>query len=66
MDDIALNKSAAIQRCLQRINEEFQGKIENLNDFTTEDSIVLNLLRACEASIDLAMHRIAQNRLGIP
>ena len=28
--------------------------------------MVLNLLRACEASIDLAMHYVADGRLGVP
>ena len=66
MDDVEINKSATVRRCLERIDEEFQGQFKNLNDFKTEDSIVLNLLRACEAVIDLAMHRIAQGKLGIP
>ena len=26
----------------------------------------MNILRACEAAIDLAMHRVALGRLGIP
>ena len=66
IDDITLNKSAIIHRCLQRITEELQGDLGRLSNFTIQDSVVLNLLRACEASIDLAMHHVAQRRLGIP
>jgi uncharacterized protein YutE (UPF0331/DUF86 family) len=66
IDDIDLNKSAIIRRCLKRISEEYRGEPTRLNDFTIQDSVVLNLLRACEAAIDLAMHRVAQGRLGIP
>ena len=66
IDDIDLNKAAIIRRCLKRIAEEYQDDPTSLNDFTAQDSIVLNLLRACEAAIDLAMHRVAQRRLGIP
>jgi uncharacterized protein YutE (UPF0331/DUF86 family) len=66
IDDIVLNKSAIIRRCLKRITDEFQGDPRRLEDFTIQDSVVLNLLRACEASIDLAMHQVAQGRLGIP
>ena len=66
IDDITLNKSAIIRRCLQRITDEFQGDLRRLEDFTIQDSVVLNLLRACEASIDLAMHQVAKRRLGIP
>lgn len=66
IDDIHLNKSSVIRRCLARINEEFAGDPRRLQDFTVLDSVVLNLLRACEASIDLAMHVIAELRLGVP
>ena len=31
-----------------------------------EDSIVLNLQRACEAAIDLALRLVSLNRLGVP
>ncbi len=66
IDDITLNKSAIIHRCLKRISDEIQGDLGRLRNFTIQDSVVLNLLRACEASIDLAMHHVAQRRLGIP
>jgi uncharacterized protein YutE (UPF0331/DUF86 family) len=66
IDDIDLNKAAIIRRCLKRISEEYRDDPGRLDDFTIQDSIVLNILRACEAAIDLAMHRVAQGRLGIP
>jgi uncharacterized protein YutE (UPF0331/DUF86 family) len=66
IDDIDLNKAAIIRRCLQRIAEEYRDDPTRLDDFTTQDSIVLNILRACEAAIDLAMHRVALGQLGIP
>ncbi len=31
-----------------------------------QDSIVLNLQRSCEASLDAAMHLVRLNRLGVP
>jgi uncharacterized protein YutE (UPF0331/DUF86 family) len=37
-----------------------------LKDYTKQDSIILNIQRACEACIDLAMHIVAQERLGLP
>lgn len=64
--DIALNKAAIIRRCLRRVREEHAGDPSRLTDFTIQDSVVLNLLRACEAAIDLAMHFVAEKRLGIP
>ncbi len=36
---------------------------ENLEDFTKQDSIILNIQRACEASIDLAMHIVAGKKI---
>ncbi len=66
-DDVLLNKAATIERCLQRIREEYVGHEHALeNDYTRQDSITLNLQRACEASIDLAMHVVRKERLGLP
>jgi len=67
MDDVVLNKAATIERCIQRVNEVYAGEERNLcEDITRQDSIILNLQRACEAAIDLAMHAIREHRLGIP
>lgn len=65
-DDVVYNKIAIIERCLQRIHEEYQENQENLRNYTKQDSIILNIQRACEASIDLAMHIVALKGLGIP
>jgi len=66
-DDVILNKAGVIERCVARIREEHAGDDNNLlQDFTRQDSIILNLQRACEAAIDLAMHMVKVNRLGIP
>ena len=66
IDDIDLNKAAVIRRCIQLIAEEYRDDPARLDDFTIQYSIVLNILRACEAAIDLAMHRVALGKLGIP
>ena len=65
-DDVLLDKVTAIERCLGRVRELFADDPSRLDDQTVEDAIVLNLQRACEASIDLAMHAVATRRLGIP
>ena len=66
-DDVILNKTAIIERCILRINEEYDGKEENLfDDFTKQDSIVLNLQRMCEACIDIAMYVTSKKKLGLP
>ncbi|MBV7272237.1 DUF86 domain-containing protein [Clostridiaceae bacterium UIB06] len=64
--DVILNKISVIERCMKRINEEYQNDFENLKNYTKQDSIILNIQRACEASIDLAMHIISEKKLGIP
>lgn len=66
-DDVVVNKCAAIERCLARVRDEFAGDAANLrHDLRRQDSIVLNLQRACETSIDLAMHLVRVGRLGVP
>ena len=37
-----------------------------VSDQTRQDAIILNLQRACESSIDAAMHLVRVHRLGIP
>jgi uncharacterized protein YutE (UPF0331/DUF86 family) len=66
IDDIVLNKSETIKKCVQRINEEYADNSDNLDNITKQDSIILNIQRACEAAIDLGMHIIAEKELGIP
>ena len=66
MNDVILNKITTIERCVNRIHEVYEGNAENLKDFTKQDSIILNIQRACEASIDLAMHVVSERKLGVP
>ena len=67
MDDVVLNKAATIERCVRRLREVYADDPENLcADMTRQDSIVLNLQRACEAAIDLGMHLVRKHHLGIP
>lgn len=66
-DDVLLNKAGIIERCLARIDEEYRDHENELDtDFTRQDSIILNLQRACEAAIDAAMHVVRLKRLGVP
>ncbi|MBT2655404.1 DUF86 domain-containing protein [Bacillus sp. ISL-18] len=65
-NDIILNKVSIIERCIKRIHEEYDNNPSNLQNYTKQDSIILNLQRACEASIDLAMHIVAEKKFGLP
>ena len=66
-DDVILAKVEIIERCLHRIREEYAGVPANLYDnWTRQDSILLNLERACQASIDLALRLVSMKNLGLP
>lgn len=66
-DDVILSKAGIIERCLHRIEDEYQDNPENLyENVTRQDAIVLNLQRACQGAIDLAMHLVREHGLGVP
>lgn len=65
-NDVIYNKIAIIERCINRINEVYNNNPDNLKDYTKQDSIILNIQRACEAAIDLAIHIVSEKKLGIP
>ena len=67
IDNIILNKAEIIERCIHRIHEEYDGHEAALEtNFTKQDSILLNIQRAAEASIDQGMRLIRIKKLGIP
>jgi uncharacterized protein YutE (UPF0331/DUF86 family) len=67
MDDVILNKATTIERCLQRIKEEYVGFEKQFKtNYTKQDAILLNVQRACEAAIDMATHVIRLYSLGVP
>ncbi len=66
LDNVLINKIETISRCMDRIREEYQNDATSLDNITKQDAIILNLQRACEASIDLAMHLVSKQQLGIP
>ncbi len=67
MDNVIVNKAASIERCLQRVEEEYQAAGDEFHqDFSRQDAAILNLLRACEQAIDLANYVIKSKKLGIP
>jgi hypothetical protein len=64
-DDILLNKAAIIERCVRRMLDEARA-CPDLDDFTHVDALTLNIERACQAAIDMAMHVVAERHLGVP
>jgi uncharacterized protein YutE (UPF0331/DUF86 family) len=67
MNDIIINKIQSIQRCVKRAREIYAGSKNNfLENYDAQDASILNILRACELSIDLANYIIKKKKLGIP
>ncbi len=67
MDDVIINKIAIMEKCIRRIHEEYDGhEDELLYNYTKQDSVILNLQRACEAAIDLGTRVVRLKKLGIP
>ena len=65
--DIIINKTETIKRCLARIKEEYVSYEDELeNNYTKQDSIILNLERAAQASIDVSTHIIRIKQISIP
>ena len=63
---VILNKYETIEKCINRINEEYENTPSNLEDYRRNDAIVLNLQRACQAVMDIAMYMVSTKALGIP
>ncbi len=67
MPDVILNKIQTIERCLKRIREEYVGFEDTFEEnHTKQDSVILNLERASQASIDIATHIVKVKGLGLP
>ena len=65
--DVILNKIATIERCIKRIHEEYVGFEEHFkSDYTKQDSVILNLERLSQATIDMATYIIRDKKLGLP
>lgn len=65
MDNIVIAKAAVIERCIKRIHEEYTGDPDELEtNFTKQDSIILNLERLVQATIDMGAHVVKIKRLG--
>ncbi len=67
MPNVVLNKIQSIEKCLKRIREEYVGFEDSFEEnYTKQDSVILNLERASQASIDIATHIVKTRKLGLP
>ena len=51
---------------MNRVQEDFESENTFRNNITRQDAVILNLQRACEASIDIANKNKKKKRLGLP
>ena len=66
-DDVLINKSATVERCVARAREEYAHDPANFpTDFTRQDAAILNVQRACEAVLDMGQHIVRREGLGVP
>ncbi|MBR4878043.1 MAG: DUF86 domain-containing protein [Rhodocyclaceae bacterium] len=66
-DDVLLNKTAVIERCVARAREDSAANPATFaTDFTRQDAAILNIQRACEAALDMGHYLIRRERLGVP
>jgi uncharacterized protein YutE (UPF0331/DUF86 family) len=67
MDEVILNKFASLEKCIRRIREEYAACKGNLEvDILRQDSVVLNIERACEQTFYLGQRIIRVKKLGLP
>jgi uncharacterized protein YutE (UPF0331/DUF86 family) len=66
-DDVLINKSATVERCVARARQEYAHDPANFaTDFTRQDAAILNVQRACEAVLDMGQHIVRREGFGVP
>lgn len=66
-EEAAAQKVTAIQRSVSQARKTLDDAGDRFkSDYLFQDAAVLNVIRACETSIDLANMLIREKRLGIP
>ncbi len=66
-DDVLINKTAIVERCVARAREEYEADPTSFaTNFTRQDAAILNIQRACEAVLDMGQHLVRREKLGVP
>ncbi len=67
MGEVLEGKVRNIRDCVRRAREVDPGNLETLSrDLLRQESLLLNVQRACQSAIDLAVHLVQQRTLGMP
>lgn len=65
-DDVLINKAATIERCVARAREEYAADPDVFAvNFSRQDAAILKIQRACEAALDMGLHIIRRELLGV-
>jgi len=65
-DDVILAKAQTVEQCMARAREELAASSDFATDLTRQDAAILNIQRACEASVDIAFRLVRLKGLGAP
>lgn len=65
-DKVLLAKAAVIDRCVKRAQNALGGSSDFQTDIDAQDIVVLNVIRACEAGIDMALRLVRIFDAGLP
>lgn len=61
------NKLESLRRCVARVQSRCPATLTGLiNDIDAQDVVVLNLSRAVQLCVDIAMHRISEMEIPAP
>ena len=67
MDAVLVRKAASLERCVARVRSKYIGhEAEFDTDIDLQDIVVLNLQRACQLAIDMALRIGRTRRLALP
>ena len=67
MNDVSAGKVRNIRDCVHRLRAVDPGTLEAIEENQlVQESLVLNVQRACQAAIDLATHLVQTAQLGPP
>lgn len=66
-DDVLINKTAIVERCVARAREEYEADPTSFTtNFTRQDAAILNIQRACEAVLAMGQQLVRREKLGVP
>ena len=65
-DDVIVAKAEIIERRINRARGELAASADFQTDYTRQNAAILNISRACEATIDIMNRIVRQRMLGMP